>query len=167
MLHWMTSVPIFAVLVADELDVAPLATEIFEWQVLVPNITVTLQFPECFLTGILVSKQPDLPKFLAEQFVVRVAKKLGHERVGVDDLSVLRIEDQNSVASRLEKTPIAQFRGSHGFRHVFRGSLCCLRSGKRRERMFEQGSASKASNRGLLDYPWQHLRRRWQTNKLT
>jgi len=56
---------------------------LFQRRVFVPDIPLFVEFPIRGLTRNLVLKESDLPQFLAQQFVVRVAQQLRHKRVGV------------------------------------------------------------------------------------
>ena len=74
MLHWMTFCPSSSIEIADELDFVALARLVLEGQVFVANKMVFLQLAKSRLAGFFILEQADFPKFLAQQFLVRVTQ---------------------------------------------------------------------------------------------
>src|SRR4051794_32242268 len=95
--------------VADELDLDVPSVPGLERQVLVPNISLLLQVSECGQAERDVADQPDIPEMLTQQLRVRIAQQVEQERVRVEDVPVVRVEDEDAILGGLEEPPISDF----------------------------------------------------------
>ena len=102
-------VVVLSIDVADELDFDLVPACAFQRQILVADVALLLQFPVNGAALFDVSEQANLPKFLAQELIVRVAQQVRHERVGVDHFSGVGVEDQDAVLGHLEQPPIPDF----------------------------------------------------------
>src|SRR4030095_7109448 len=93
--------------VADKFDVDPLSLLGFERQIFVANITLRLQLTESGLALCLMSEEPDLPEFLADEFLLRIAQHLFDERIGVEDFPGVGIEDEDGMLGGFKEASIA------------------------------------------------------------
>ncbi len=66
-----------------------------------------MQLAESSPAGLDVLEQPDFPEFLAQQLVERVAQQVAQERVRVDNLAGVAIEDQDRILGRLKEPAVA------------------------------------------------------------
>src|SRR5512141_3191182 len=93
--------------IADKLHMPMLAPFGFQRQVVVTDILLALQFPECALARGDIPEGADFPEPLAEQLGVGVPQQFLEEGVCGGDLSRVRIQDEDAVLCHLEESPVA------------------------------------------------------------
>src|SRR4029450_9323933 len=93
--------------VADKFDFDPLSLLGFERQIFVANITLRLQLTESGLALCLISEESNLPEFLADKFLLRIAQHLFDERIGVEDFPGVSIEDEDGILGGFKESSIA------------------------------------------------------------
>jgi hypothetical protein len=81
-----------------------------ERHILVTDVAVLLEALHRRLTLLLVGEKADLPELLPHQLVERVAEEIDHEGIGVDDLPVRFLEDEDGILRCLEQPPVALLR---------------------------------------------------------
>ena len=104
------AVTIFGISVGHHLDLAKGAILGLQRQVFIPDLSRSLQGFKHVLVGLRVAEQPDLENFHADQIAKRISKQFGHERIGVDDLSRVGVDDHNAIMRCFEQATIADFR---------------------------------------------------------
>src|ERR1051326_1056173 len=75
---------------------------------------VALQLFEAGGKTLFIFEQPKFPRLLSHKALPAGAKKFDHERVHVDDLFCLRVNDQNPVLGALKEAAVAHFGGAQG-----------------------------------------------------
>src|ERR1051325_7810970 len=96
--------------VADKLNFDLLPGLGFEWHIVVADIPLVLQFSESGFVFLSISKHTDLPKFLAYYLNVRIAQHVLDEGIGIEDLTLSFVEDEDGILSSFKESPIAEFR---------------------------------------------------------
>ena len=94
--------------VADELDLPVYAVLVLQWQILVANVALFLEFTKGGLALCDVCEQTDLPKASSHELLVGIAQQIAHERIGIFDLPGVGVENEDAVVSALEDPAIAK-----------------------------------------------------------
>src|SRR4030095_7733226 len=104
---------VFAVHVAHELDGNRFTRGAVQRQMIVLNVTFTAQLSECGLVFPDVLEEADLPEFLADEVTALEPDQLGDIGIGVGDLAIVGIEDEDAVLGGLEQFSVADFGSAH------------------------------------------------------
>jgi hypothetical protein len=104
--------------IGHDLDLVVAAVPALERQILVANTAFPFQLPHHGLARRVVLEQTDLVKLLPHQLLVRVAEKLGHERIRAGDLSRDGIEQQHAIQRGLEQPAVADLGDAQPLIHL-------------------------------------------------
>ncbi len=96
--------------IADEFDPDRFAAFRAERQIFVANVLVSLEHLESFVTRGDILELADFPKMQTDQSLKWIIQQIEQEWIRIDDLSTLRIRDQDSVLSRLEEATVTKLR---------------------------------------------------------
>ncbi len=85
----------------------------FQGQIVVADVLLFLEFLKHFFGGRHVFEGAQVPEALVEKFFLGVPQQFDQEGVDVDDLARGGVENQDSVAGRLEQAAVALFEKRH------------------------------------------------------
>src|SRR5688500_19470306 len=93
--------------VDHKFHVDPLSLLGLERQIFIANIALRLQLTESGPAFCLISKETDLPEFLADEFFLRITQQLFDERIGIEDFASAGLEDEDGILGGFEETAIS------------------------------------------------------------
>ena len=96
--------------VADKLHLDPTTILRLQRDAFVAKTVIVLQFGKRNFRGRFPFERTDLPQFPSQEFFLRIAEQILHERVGIDHLPRIGVQDQDAILCRLKQPPITQFR---------------------------------------------------------
>ena len=100
----------FPIDITDELDGNVTAVFMLQRQILVANTADPLQGPHCLLGNFGILEKADLPQLLSQEVLLRMTQQCNQKRIDIHHPASHRIQDQDAVMRRLEKTSVADFR---------------------------------------------------------